>query len=682
MRTLLAALAALLLVAAPADADVTKKSLTFKVTVGPDRDQECTVVADLYTPAGVDDAHPAPAIMATNGFGGSKNDFGALGPGFAHRGFVFLAYSGLGFGGSGCKITLDDREHDGAAGSQLLSFLGGTKAAEDGTRINYVVKDGPGDPRVGMIGGSYGGQIQFAVAAVDLRLDTIVPQITWNDLSYSLSPNNTDFTRGVTYGEPGVVKIDWPVLFFGLGTGQGLAAALADPSHVGTCPNFADGVCSSLVQGSARGYLDEGGLALTRNASVATYMQAIRIPTFLIQGQSDNLFNLQEAVATYDALREQGVPVKMLWRSSGHSGGGIGKSEWSASELEGSYESRAALNWFRYHLMRKGRPPALDFAFFTDWIKYEQGKDAAHAVGVAPGYPAGSDRAFYLSGADVLVSDKAKVQTGAAQMVEAAAPTSQGGGAVALQDGSDPEGTSVSYTTAPLADHLDVVGIPTVTVRVDAPTFGASADPAQHLLLFAKLYDVAPDGTATLHRAQVSAARVADATKPVTIELPGLVHRYAKGHSLRLTLSTSAATYRGGLGAGPVSILTDPQQPAVLTIPVLGEQTGPVGAALNGYTPFGTAPVSRRVPRAALLPRRLSCRRRAARLSFRLRAARTLRVARVRVNGKRVRTVRGKRLRRVVSVSVRSSARVRVVVTARTHSGRLRRSTRSYRACS
>ncbi|MBC7372798.1 MAG: hypothetical protein H7323_02255, partial [Frankiales bacterium] len=83
----------------------------------------CVVDADLYTPAGVNEAHPAPAILATNGFGGSKADQAGLGRAYAAKGYVVLSYSGLGFGsgaqtagsGSGCKITLDDREHDGAA---------------------------------------------------------------------------------------------------------------------------------------------------------------------------------------------------------------------------------------------------------------------------------------------------------------------------------------------------------------------------------------------------------------------------------------------------------------------------------------------------------------------------------------------------------------------------------------
>jgi hypothetical protein len=263
-------------------------------------------------------------------------------------------------------------------------------------------------------------------------------------------------------------------------------------------------------------------------------------------------------------------------------------------------------------------------------------------------------------------------------MTAAAAPTSQGGGAILLQDGSDPEGTSVSYTTPPLAEDLDVVGIPSVTVRLSAPTFVGSVDPAQHLLVFAKLYDVAPDGTATLHRALVSSARIKDPTQPVTIELPGIVHRYAKGHALRLTLATSSATHRGGLGAGPVTILTDPNAPGALSIPVLGQPTGPIGSGPNGHTPFGVV-VRRKLPRAAGLRKRLPCGR--STLTFRLIRPRLLRVARVKVNGRHVKTIRGPRLRRPVTIRLNRRKAQRVVVTARTNGGRLRRNGRTYRYC-
>ena len=49
-----------------------------------------------------------------------------------------------------------------------------------------------------MVGGSYGGAVQLATASVDRRLDTIIPFITWNDLSYSFGPNHTGQTSGVS----------------------------------------------------------------------------------------------------------------------------------------------------------------------------------------------------------------------------------------------------------------------------------------------------------------------------------------------------------------------------------------------------------------------------------------------------------------------------------------------------
>src|SRR3954447_6844690 len=142
---LVAALACAFAAAPAAFADgYTVKTLHWDVTVGPNDDQHCDVVGDLYKPDGASAAHPAPAILTTNGFGGSKDDQADLGKMAASRGYVVLSYSGLGFGGSGCKIPLDDRDFDGKAGSQLVTFLGGGKAAKDGTRVDYVTRDSVG----------------------------------------------------------------------------------------------------------------------------------------------------------------------------------------------------------------------------------------------------------------------------------------------------------------------------------------------------------------------------------------------------------------------------------------------------------------------------------------------------------------------------------------------------------
>ncbi len=92
--------------------------ITVRVKTGPDNDQPCTVSADIYKPDDVSATHKAPAILTTNGFGGSKDDSNeaAIGKGFVNQGYVVLAYSGLGFGTTTCKISLDDPQYDGKAG--------------------------------------------------------------------------------------------------------------------------------------------------------------------------------------------------------------------------------------------------------------------------------------------------------------------------------------------------------------------------------------------------------------------------------------------------------------------------------------------------------------------------------------------------------------------------------------
>ena len=702
-RVTLAAVAALLLAvpaAAPA-AEVTKKSLSFAVTVGPNDDQPCTVVADLYTPAGTTRQDPAPAILATNGFGGSKDDFDELATAYATRGYVFLAYSGLGFGNSGCKITLDDPDYDGKAGRQLVDFLGGTKAAEDGTRIDYVVRDAPGDPRVGMIGGSYGGQIQFAIAMQDPRLDTIVPQITWNDLAYSLTPNNTDLTRGVTYDTPGVAKIDWPVLFTALGVGVGFQQAVQnqDPSHLGACPNFTDRVCTSLVTSGSLGYPTPETLELLRHASVASYVDRIRIPTFVVQGLSDTLFNINEAVATYQQLHGQDTPVKMLWRSNGHSGGGLGGRESSSTKLESAYESRMALEWFDFYLRGLGEPPRLDFSFMRDWALGEGTADAAPAVGSTPTYPASTDQQLFLSGANELVGSRSAIKDGSAQFAAVAgSPAGSGNGFQSATGTPDAPGTSAAFTSAALGEDFDVVGIPRVTVTLSAPAHAASqGQTAGKLVLFAKLLDVAPDGTATLPRNQLSAVRVADVGKPVTIDLPGISHRFAKGHQVRLVITTSNATNRTNNVAGPVTIASSPAN--VLTLPKLGAQAGPTGSGPSGTTPFVPAPgaPAPQKPGAGFRPLvearsavgLPSSRRCVSRRRFVIRLRRAPRGDRhrsavVTVDGKRAKRVaakRGRRMRSVISLRGLAKGIVRVRITIRTAKGRTLRGARTYRTC-
>ena len=63
-----------------------------------------------------------------------------------------------------------------------------------------------------------------------------------------------------------------------------------------------------------------------------------------------------------------------------------------------------------------------------------------------------------------------------------------------------------------LAAPLDVAGSPVLTVRVQAPSaqLTQAGGPAGQLVLFAKVLDVAPDGTASLIHGLEAPIRVAD----------------------------------------------------------------------------------------------------------------------------------------------------------------------------
>src|SRR3954471_21182746 len=140
------------------------RAISVDVQVGPANQQACRVDADLYLPDGASATHPVPAILTTHGFGGDKADDNqvAIGRGFVRQGYAVLSYSGLGFGKTDCKITLDDPDWDGKAGRQMVDVLAGKRAylPEGSTTpqlLRSIATESAGDPRVGMIGGSYGG---------------------------------------------------------------------------------------------------------------------------------------------------------------------------------------------------------------------------------------------------------------------------------------------------------------------------------------------------------------------------------------------------------------------------------------------------------------------------------------------------------------------------------------------
>jgi predicted acyl esterase len=547
--------------------------------LGPNHDQTCDVVYDLYVPDSASPTSTVPAILTTNGFGGSKADQASVADLFARNGYEVLSYSGLGFGGSSCSIELDSPEWDGMAAKDLVDFLGNRPE---------VTSKGPDNPVVGTWGGSYGGGFQFALAAVDPRVDAMIPQITWNDLSYSLAPNNDEASRIYPGSDPpGAPKFEWTNLFFGLGVAQPALNRQKSGNPPTGCPGFDQQVCVANAETAAAGYPTADVVTLLQHASAQYELfdnpNAHVPPMLLMQGQNDTLFNFNDALANYYGAKARGADVKLVFKEGGHSGGAA-KGEVNDSDPSKGYLDQMYLNWYAKYLKHQAVDTGPEVEYFQDWVQYDTSGSAQPAYASASSYAALPTQTLYLSGGGPgaggdLVGDPATIQAGSQSFVNPPnglpASYSETSEAGQLAAPTDPPGEFASWSTPPLAQDTDIVGVPTLDFTVSAPA-ASSADPSTELVLFGKLYDVDASGKATLVHGIVSPLRIADATKPVHVNLPGQVHRYAAGHRIELVLASTDSAYVGSRVPQAITVAADPAHPAVLTLPVDPQSvTGP-----------------------------------------------------------------------------------------------------------
>jgi ABC-2 type transport system ATP-binding protein len=358
----------------------------------------------------------------------------------------------------------------------------------------------------------------------------------------------------------------------------------------------------ALSEVAAQGYPSQTSIAFLRNASVASYMGDVHVPTMLWQGEADTLFNLQESVATYTGLARQGTPVALQWQSWGHSHMAPAPGEYAQGDLAGSYEGRQLLAWFGHWLKHDAGTAQSGFSYFRDWAYPAGGStaaDAAAAYATAPAPTAAASlRTYHLSGSDVggatlptgpttststgggaLVADRRSITPGTSAWSSTApiGPNYSETSAVESMlspepPPTDPPGTSVRFLTAPFGTATDVVGSARLTVRLTAPVVAATQKkgPGGQLVVYAKLYDVGPNGTPVeLPHRLISPARVSDVTKPVTIELPGIVHRFAAGHRLAIVLAGGDDAYRGSTTPQPVVLATGNKEQQ-LVVPFAG----------------------------------------------------------------------------------------------------------------
>ena len=292
LRTLGCALFGAAALATPASAQV-KTDVTVK-----SKADGTPIVISVYKPAGASAANPAPVILHSHGWGGSRTS-GATSFGTElGRGYGVVSIDQRGHGESGGQANVEDPDLEG---QDMISVI------DHVASLDWVAKDGPNDPVLFAIGGSYGGGYQFVAAFTELRdfgrtrLNAIAPEITWFNLPESLAPAK-------------VARTVWTSLLYAAGA-----------------PMLPDYVHQAFAFGAATGQWPDGTVPGVPNLQAEFFEHGpsghvaagrkLNIPVLIGQGLSDNLFNFNQGWKNF----EQALTAKARKKSLvvGYNGGHV-----------------------------------------------------------------------------------------------------------------------------------------------------------------------------------------------------------------------------------------------------------------------------------------------------------------------------------------------------------------------
>ncbi len=560
------------------------RELTLTGAQGPGDPAPVKLDATLYLP----EETPAPAVVVAHGFGGSKQSVDGDARELAQRGFVAVAYSARGFGRSDGLIGLNSIPYEVADASAVVDWLG---------EQPEVTQDGTGDPKVGVTGGSYGGSLSLLLAGTDERVDALAPVITYNDLSQALLPNSATTGTSVpgtpaanAFAPDGVFKRSWAGIFFASGAGgAGLADPTADAVEAGDedddidmpaggqtggtdsagsgdaggqgaaaggqgrgpagagqqagnpCGRFRPEFCAAYAEVATTGRASEQTVALLRSVSPAVVTGNITQPTMLVQGEQDTLFGLDQADANARQIAEAGGEVKVVWYTGGHDGGRPGP------ELRGQIA-----DWFDFHLRGRGEDPGEGLEYAVQGALRVQGAPSVRTVstGTYPGLAGNDDterRRVPVSGPEQTIVNPPGGNPASVSSLPGLGSIIGSSSRLVGRVSIDLPGQAARFVSPPLTSQLLIAGASTVRLRVAAVP-GAAPPAKDGAVLFAKLYDVGPDGARVLPGSAVSPFRVpalpADGSPvEVTVTLPGIVRPIETDRRVELVVSTTDQAY-------------------------------------------------------------------------------------------------------------------------------------------
>jgi ABC-2 type transport system ATP-binding protein len=284
------------------------------------------IVAHVFPAPGASATAPAPTILNGPGWAGTGDTDPNVGliKQFNGLGYNVVTWSPRGFGASGGLVSIDAPDVEGRDTSALVDYVAGQP---------WALLDKPGDPRVGMAGGSYGGGIQYSTAMNDHRLDALVPVVGWHSLTTALYKDET-FKQG------------WDQLLYA----SGVASANS------TAPGLDPHITSAYDAGLKTGVLSTADATWFASRGPGNAVRHITTPTMVVGGTVDTLFPLDEDIKLYNLIKQGGAPVKMVWFCGGHgeclTGTGDAGQQKATLSLGSQHLSDLTVAWFAKYLKK------------------------------------------------------------------------------------------------------------------------------------------------------------------------------------------------------------------------------------------------------------------------------------------------------------------------------------------
>ena len=230
----------------------------------------------LFQPPKTDAKHRVPLIFDSHGWGGSRSTEASSFTAFLNAGYGVLSFDQRGFGEDGGKARIENPAYEGKDVEKLVDVV---------SKLSWVQQDGPGDPHIGAIGGSYGGGYQFVGAFTEIAdkhkqvFDALAPEITWWDLKQSLAPQ-------------GVARTEWTTLL----TAAGINALPPEPiqgtAYAAATSLWPDGTVPGVVNLDA--FFQKNGPAWQVSQG-----RRIDVPVLFGQGITDTLFPLHQGLQNF-----------------------------------------------------------------------------------------------------------------------------------------------------------------------------------------------------------------------------------------------------------------------------------------------------------------------------------------------------------------------------------------------